>query len=172
MSDKVDKLAQSVARLERLFTDKAVKHSVHQILDPNQNQHDLNTLTEIAEGYSHVTPQEQRMARERADIRNIVFDPQVVEAAQKHGVTAEKLVEGLLNKGPQKISELRGQKVTDFVAETVGLELKESGGDSFFDPGISAKMSPARRAKVRELQKKSRGTDEDLQAIIDAGLFD
>lgn len=165
-SEKVDKLTHAVERVERMLGEKAVKHSVQAILDQQQAQQDMNTIAEAAEGYSSETPQEQRMAAERAQIRGVLFDPQVVEFAQKHNISAEMLTEKLLEKGPQAFQQLRGEKVGETVAGLVGLKPKEPEGDSFFGVKPGVKSTPTQIAKLEELQKQGKGDDDTLKEMI------
>jgi hypothetical protein len=152
--DKINRLTEAVGRIDRIFNKEAQKITAREIFDPSTTDRDLEIAREVIEGYSEASPQERDQAYFRNAVRSLLYDPQIQQAAHKHGIPPEELASKLIEKGMQGINFHGGKKKEEFVLETVG---REKGVDP---------RKAAQSRRLREIADQGVGSDDDLTAQI------
>jgi hypothetical protein len=166
MADKesIEKLAQSVERLERIFGEKSTKHTVQGVLSQQQQQADYDIIMEAADpdGYGTASPQEVVEAQGRMNIRTYLADPQLSEIALKHNISTEQLAEALIKKGADKVVESRQKGANAFFNDLMGLVPPKPGDKT---PGLTP-LTPDQKARMKARAKQSQGTTDDMADLL------
>jgi hypothetical protein len=137
----------------------------------NTAEDDHYLLQEHAEMYGGLHEQAGRItqAQYRQRLRNIRSNPQFMAKLKSRGLTPEKLVE--LEQAKPGAYGKAYDHGEDYYLDDIQDKIAKKGGDAFFDPGRSARPTPAQSAAAKKAAAKSKGDDDGVDAIL-AALLD
>jgi hypothetical protein len=148
--EQAEKLTDALERVGRILDKKPDQVTAQELFDYNTAQRDIEIAQEAMDGYSDTPPQEQQNAYFRNTLRNLLYDPQIQQAAQKHGIPAEELANALIKKGMEGISIDGGRKKEEFILDI-------TGRDKTVDP-----RKAARSRRLQEIAAEGTGGDDTI----------
>lgn len=129
---------------------------------------DQETLQEWQElqGRAGEGEQQLQQAMYRQRLRSVKRDPAFMAKLKKRGLTAEKFVD-MESNNPNAFAESYQEGMENYLDRLQGKKGKKKGSDPFFAQQ-TLKAHPANVEKARARAKKSRGSDDDFDAVLGA----
>jgi hypothetical protein len=133
-------------------------------------EEDAEFLEYFNEEYGNLTEQNRRLmeVQYRQRLRGIRRDPALMSALRKRNMSPEKFAQ-LSDRDPGAYPETYTKGIEQLLDRLEGKSTKRP--DPFFDASATLKPHPENVAKAREVAKKGRGDDKQVDDLITALLY-